>query len=288
MTQVNCQENQKYKVGFIGYGSMGKMLITSFISSGKVNPKDIIVSTRTKGKMYELKLAWDDISIASNNVEVAERAKHIFLCVKPIDIKTVLEEIKDFITSETHIISIAGPVKIANIESITNGQVSKLTPTLTSEVVEGVSLLCHGDKVTRENAAYIEALLQQISVVKLLNENDFKLAADITSCGPGLFSSLFQELVYSAVRKTENVSKEAIEEMLMITLSGTLKLYFEKNMSLEEIITRVATKGGITEEGINVLRRGLPQIFDNMFLQTLTKHKKVASLVNSGFDVLTK
>jgi pyrroline-5-carboxylate reductase len=74
MAELNCQKNQQCKFGFIGYGSMGKMLINSFISSGKVNSKDIIVSTRTERKLDELKFVWVDINIASNNIEVVKRA----------------------------------------------------------------------------------------------------------------------------------------------------------------------------------------------------------------------
>lgn len=36
------------KVGFIGYGSMGSMLVNSFIEYGALKPEDIIISTRTR------------------------------------------------------------------------------------------------------------------------------------------------------------------------------------------------------------------------------------------------
>ena len=43
------------KVGLIGYGSMGSMLVASLIRSGRIKPEEMIVSTRTKSKLQDKK-----------------------------------------------------------------------------------------------------------------------------------------------------------------------------------------------------------------------------------------
>jgi pyrroline-5-carboxylate reductase len=55
-------------------------------------------------------------------------------------------------------------------------------------------------------------------------------------------------------------------------------------MNFEEVINRVATKGGITEEGVKVLRAGLPEIFDELFQQTLNKRNKTAEMIDNAFQ----
>jgi pyrroline-5-carboxylate reductase len=67
--------------------------------------------------------------------------------------------------------------------------------------------------------------------------------------------------------------------MVLSTLCGTAKLIQERNMNFSEMISRVATKGGITEEGVNVLNKDLPAIFNNVFTRTLTKHEQVKKMV---------
>ncbi len=42
-------------------------------------------------------------------------------------------------------------------------------------------------------------------------------------------------------------------------------------------------KGGITEEGIKVLRVGLPDVFDQMFRSTLDKHEKGKAAIRDLF-----
>ena len=263
------------KVGFIGYGSMGSMLIEAFINSKNINPDEIIVSTKTKSKLDSLKTRYSDISIANSNSEVAQKAKYVFICVKPLEVKDILREIKDSISYDSNIISIAGPVKIAYIEQITGAKVTKLTPSLTSEVMEGISLVCHSNIVTKEESDYIETLLNGISKVKIIKEEDFELAAELTSCMPGFISSIIEEMVESALRHTSSLGKADIEEMVIRTMFGTSKVLIEKNMGLSEMLNRVATKGGITEEGVKVFGQSLPNVFDEMFEATLSKRKLI-------------
>jgi len=52
---------------------------------------------------------------------------------------------------------------------------------------------------------------------------------------------------------------------------GTGKLLLDKNMSFDELINRVATKGGITEEGVKIIEKKLPETINEMFEKTLEK-----------------
>jgi pyrroline-5-carboxylate reductase len=271
------------KVGFIGYGSMGSMLLNEFITSRGLKPDEIIVSTRTKNKLTTIKEKWDQINIAQDNAEVAKKAKYIFVCVKQPEVKNVLKELKNFTTSSTHIISLAGSVSIQNIEKLTNGKVTKITPSITSEVHSGITLVCHNNKVTKEEADFIESLLSRVSAVKSLKEEDLELAIELTSCAPGFIAAIFREFVNASLNHNNTLSQPEIEELVIQTLFGTAKLFIEKNVNFEEVVKRVATKGGITEEGVKVINSRLPEIFDDLFEVTLTKRKKIKDVIDEDF-----
>lgn len=268
------------KIGFIGYGSMGSMLLDGFVSAGQIQEHEIIVSTKTKSKLEGIRQKFPQMQIGKNNVEVAKQAKYLFICVKPLEVSHVLDEIKGVTTADTHIISIAASVTIENIEKIINSKVTKVIPSLTSEVKAGISLVCHNDKVNQEEADFIESLLGGISRVKIIDENNFQAATELTSCGPALLAAMVQEFVDAGLRHS-NLSSADVEEMVIETLVGTTKLMVEKNMEISDIIDRVATKGGITEEGVKVLQGGLPEVFDKMFAKTLHKRRDVAQKVEN-------
>lgn len=83
------------KVGFIGTGSMGSLLIEAFIQSGALLPEQIRVSNRSPEKAQKLAKRHPGLTVCSSNTETASQSDLFFLCVKPLEFKTVISEIKD-------------------------------------------------------------------------------------------------------------------------------------------------------------------------------------------------
>ncbi len=54
------------KIGFIGYGHMGSMLLHGFIKNRIIIPKQIWLSTRTQQKLLDLRDRYPMINIASH------------------------------------------------------------------------------------------------------------------------------------------------------------------------------------------------------------------------------
>ena len=71
--------------------------------------------------------------------------------------------------------------------------------------------------------------------------------------------------------------------MVLNTMTATGSLMLSQNLSFNDVVTRVATKGGITEEGTGVIYDMFPQISDEMFNKTLAKRKKTAAKAAESF-----
>ena len=56
------------KVGIIGYGSMGKMLLWKFSESGKFGKEDLLVANRTSEK---LSMTFDEHKAAKRHKEIS-------------------------------------------------------------------------------------------------------------------------------------------------------------------------------------------------------------------------
>lgn len=272
-----------YKLGLIGYGSMGGTLLNGFLSTGVLSPEQVIVSNRSKAKLEQLKQRWPGVTVAADNLEVARTSKMLIIGVKPRDVREVMDEIQQDLLPGTHLVIITSGVSIKNMESLFPGMITKVIPSITAEVGAGISLVCHNGKVGAEDAGRIEKLFGAISTLKVINERQFEVAADLTSCGPGLLAAMIREFALAGTRHG-NLSAEEAESMAITTLYGTAKLLYEKGMSPDEVVTRVATKGGITEEGVKVLRRDLPSTFDAVFDATLGKHEVVKEAILQQFD----
>jgi len=268
------------KTGFIGYGSMGSMLINGFLKSGVLSSKETLISNRTMAKIENLAQEWKDITLTTDNRKAARESDLLFICVRPLNVLPVLREIKSDLKESAHLVSIAGCVTVNDIESQFPGQVTKVIPSVTSEVREGISLVCHNQKVAKERIEHLEKLLGSISRVVQVKENDFEVAADFTSCAPGMIAAIFDCFVRAGLKHTE-IESDAAQRLVVSTLFGTAKIMTEKGIGFSELIGRVATKGGITEEGVKVLKNHLPAVFDEVFLKTLSKHGVVKEMIRN-------
>lgn len=88
----------------------------------------------------------------------------------------------------------------------------------------------------------------------------------------------------STILSEVSEEEEEIREMIIYTLYGTAKLFIDKNMSFDNVIERAATKGGITEEGVKVLRDKLPSVFDELFEKTMEKRNKIKEKAEELFQ----
>jgi pyrroline-5-carboxylate reductase len=272
-----------FEFGLIGYGSMGSMLLNGFLSSGVLTEDQVIVSTRTKSKLYDIKKRLPRVTIADNNAAVAQQSKIVLLAVKPKDVKPVLDEIMGSLAKDAHLIFISAGVTISDVERIFYGKVSKVIPSMTMEMREGIALACHNDRVEDADAEKIEKLFGSISTVKRIEERNFEVAGDLTSCAPGLLATIAQEFVNAGLRHG-SLTKEEARQMVIASFYGTAKLFAEKGMDFDEVISRVATPGGITEEGVKVLRNGLPATFDRVFDKTMSKQEIVKKAIKEQFE----
>ena len=260
------------KIGFIGYGNMGRVILDGFLLSGVLKPHEVIVSTRTRSKLNDLKKTYPEIEITYDNRSVILKSNLLFLFIGTSDVKGVLKEISEFASENTHIVYISAALTIDNVYGIFNGKITKVMPSLTSKVFEGVTLICHNFDVTRAEAKYINILFNSIGEVKIIDEQDFDVGAEITSCAPAFISRICMEFAKTASRNS-GFSIEETEDMVIKTLYGTSKLLYEKNMGFDKLISSVATKGGITEEGLKVLDEEIPKVFNELFCTTIKKHE---------------
>lgn len=271
------------KIGIIGIGSMGKMLLDGFIKTISVDPEQVFVSTRSRDKLALLKKEYANINFCENNSQVVHSSDLLFICVKPMEVSQIFDEIKDSLDESKHVVSIAACVTFKDMERKFGGKISRIVPSLTSVVFEGISLISHNNMVTKPDQEYLENLLGKMSTVKKIHEKDFEIAGDLTSCAPGLIAAIFNEFVNAALPFGSLSEKEATE-MVIKTLYGTAKLIHETNMSFTETLDRVATKGGITEEGAKILQRKLPDVFREVFDKTLKKHEAIKAKMSGLFD----
>jgi pyrroline-5-carboxylate reductase len=259
--------------GFIGTGSMGSMLIRKFVSTGMIPPTYISASSKT-GVSAQALADRTGISAPGSNTEVAEHAGVLFLCVKPAGVREVLAEVHGVLQRDVLVVSIAAGITLAELAAWAGprARIVRVIPAVTAEQEAGVSLVAWGRGVTAEDKTLVLSLFNAIGTAVETEEKDFELYADLTSCAPAFIAAMMRDYAAAAVR-TGAVEPAVAEMLIRKTLAGTALVLEDGETGFDELIRRVATKGGITEEGVKVLSARMPAVFDEVLRATEEKRK---------------
>lgn len=268
------------KIGIIGYGSMGQMLLEKFLDGKSVSVENLLVANRTIEKVMYLK---DKCMVCESNRELVTEADIVFLCVRPVDLKEVLEEIKDCLNVDSLLVSLNGSVLFEQLEKVFDGKIAKAIPSVTAEVNQSQTLVCYNERVTEADKERLTGLLSCMGTVIELPEQEMGMGSELVSCMPGFIAAMFQELCTSAKKHT-TLSENEIARMVLHTMVGTGMLMLEKEYSFEDVISRVATKGGITEEGTKVIHEQFPKVADEVFEKTLEKRRQTTIKAKESFE----
>jgi pyrroline-5-carboxylate reductase len=271
------------RVGCIGYGNMGAAVVHALLGDGSLEQGELMVYNRTASRLSSFSETYPLVTIASCAQEVAGESDILFIATRSAAVRETMDDISEFLSSKTHLITINGGVQICNLEKKFNGSISKVIPSMTIEAGRGVTLVCHNSRVTIGQKDRLNNLFSRSSVVREVREEQLEAASDLTSCAPGLLAELMLKFAEGGAQAGGFTKEEAIE-MVTETMMGTAILLTDKGFGPDQIKSRVATKGGITEEGLKVLDREMPRVFREVFEATLSKHAAVKTKITEEFE----
>lgn len=260
-------------IGIIGTGSMGCMLARTFTGQGACGAGDIIASSRSGGPLETLARE-TGIRTATDNRGVAREADILFLCVKPLQVRDIMEEIAPVCTPSQLVVSVASDVPLVCLTAWTTARVARAIPTITSHCGRGITLLAFGDRVTAADEAALIALFGAISRPYVTTEDAIGLLTDLTSCGPAFIAAVAGEWAAAASRRG-GIDRGTAEALVRETLIATALVLDQDATTCGDLIDEVATPAGITREGVDVLEERMPGVWDEVFTATGARHRNL-------------
>ena len=266
-------------VGIIGYGSMGRMLLERFAESGQVDKDSLFVTNRTLDKIV---VAPDKYIILATNAEVAKASDILFICVRFGDVKTVLEDIKESVKEDALVVSLNGSIPFELMEKVADCKYAIVIPSLTAEINRSETLVSFQKTVDDAAKTALKDLLSVIGNVIEIPESEIAICSELVSCMPGFIASMF-DVICERATKFSALSKEHIVGMVLGTMHATGELMIKNDMPFDEVVSRVATKGGITEVGSKVIYEDFPATADKMLFESLKKSESMSETAKDVF-----
>ncbi len=242
------------KISVIGAGNMGGAIIRGLIRSGDIQGRNIIVSDPSLKKLRVLgKLG---VKISRDNTKAAQYGDIIIMAVKPDILSPALSEIKEMISKEQLIISIAAGVKIRTIKRIMGEKqpVVRVMPNLCATVGMSMSCWVAGNEVSYRHQTLTKKILAAIGKEYRIDEE--KILDQITAIsgsGPAYVFYL-AELLEDAAKKI-GLNRDLARTLARQTVIGGAGLLKNSAQSAKELRAGVTSKGGVTETIFTALEK---------------------------------
>lgn len=234
------------KIGFIGGGNMASAMIKGMISQGM---KDILVSEPAEERREYLSKSFS-IETTGSNKDIASSCKIIILAIKPQNMEAVLDEIKDIVTEEHTVVSIAAGIKLDYLSSkLKTRKLIRVMPNTPALVQEGMSVISLCECFSDNTIAVVRDILMSIGKVITLPEKHMDAVTALSGSGPAFIALFIEAMIEGA--KSIGLNNDDALTLTVQTLLGTSKL-LDTGMAPVRLREMVTSPGGTTAAGLAV------------------------------------
>ncbi len=249
----------KKRIGIIGFGNMGKA-----IAFGARSLFEVSVFDKDKGKLADCQSLKAQTQVA----DLINNSDCIILAVKPQDIDSLLKEIKTSF-KEQLLISIAAGITVKSItrQLGIEARIIRIMPNMPAQIGQGISFLYKSESATEKDMDLAWQLFSCVGLVLAVDhEKKIHAATAVSGSGPAFCCDYIKERANACLKRDEFILKLSTvaagigfdqQEAKVIsekTIDGTIAMLEKMNLTCEELIKKVASKGGTTEAGLEVLQ----------------------------------
>ena len=241
-------------IGFIGLGNMAKAMIGGIIGKKICAPQDIIGSARTQETRKFLSQEYG-IRTGGDNAEIAAKADILFLAVKPGMFPEIIEQIREVVTGDQLIVSIAAGKTMDYIEQLFGKKIKlvRCMPNLPALVGEGCTALCRNKSVTEEEMQRCVELLSSFGMAQEVPESLMDTVVGVSGSSPAYVFLFIEAMADEAV--AAGMPRQQAYQFAAQSVLGSAKLLLETGEHPGILKDKVCSPGGTTIQAVKVLEK---------------------------------
>ena len=243
------------KVGVIGAGRIGEALISGLLKAGFTTPSEVVASDVNEARRKHLSSTYG-VRCVDDNVEAVKASEVVVLSVKPKDVGKVLERVRDALTQDHLLISVAAGVATSYIARVLDKQVPivRAMPNVAVLVREGMTVITPGPWAEERHLELAEKLFSSVGRTMRMPEELFDAVTALSGSGPAYASLIIEAMIDAGIRV--GLPREAASVLAAQSVLGAAKMLLEAGEHPARLREMVTTPAGVTIEGIVELEEG--------------------------------
>lgn len=240
-------------LGFIGGGRITRIFLQAFVNK-KAIFDSISVFDTNPDTLQALKTKFAFIQTASSAAECAQK-DIVFLALHPPVIMETLDQIKDVVTEQTILVSLAPKITIEKISSVIKStQVVRILPNATSIINHAYNPVAFKSTMSEIQKWYLLEMLNLLGHAFETAEEKLEGYAVISSMLPTYFWFQWQEV--ETIGTEFGLSQAECRESIYETLNAALNTMYRSAMCPNEVMDLIPSKPiGEKEEEIKAIYR---------------------------------
>lgn len=235
------------RIGILGGGNMGFALAKTI--TDRFPGITIYVCDVSSDRLALFEQELPDVQSVEGPRELAEASEVVFLSVKPQDIQSVLEALRN---TDRLVISIAAGVPISRIEGVCSRarvvRVMPNTPCLVGAMAAGYTF---GSRIRPEDRELVKQLLSAAGYAAEVEEQLLDAVTGLSGSGPAFVARLIETFIETG--KGLGLEPEVARDLSLQTFLGTAKLLAETGMEPQTLVDMVSSPNGTTVAGRRIL-----------------------------------
>lgn len=238
------------KVLVIGAGNMGLTYATSIGESNMLGYRNLLIMDTAPDKVKSLeKIQYFDVY--DRIEDCIDKANVVLIAVKPYHSADLFSSIKDLVHEDQLFVSLMAGVTIKTIqEGLGVRKVIRTMPNLPAQVGKGVTSFTSAPEVSEEELRIVRKLLDTTGIsLQVRNEESIDASTGISGSGPAYVFYFMQSMMEAAVEMGFSASEAKM--LVQQTFEGAIELFNQHDLTPEQWMDRVASKGGTTRAALD-------------------------------------
>ncbi|MDG4946770.1 pyrroline-5-carboxylate reductase [Weeksellaceae bacterium KMM 9713] len=236
------------KLAVLGAGNMGIALIEGLLKSDFIKAENIYATRNRLDRLSSLKDL--GVNVSNDNRKAVQDSNFIIIAVKPHLVSSILNEIKQDLTEEHTLISIATGVSLDEISNIVGADVKtyRAMPNTASSVGEGMTCIATLDE-NSDNKQKVKIIFDQFGESIYIEEKMMDAATVIGACGIAYSLRFMRAMMQGAIEI--GFDSRTASKIVSQMVKGSAEILIKSGNHPEEEIDKVTTPMGCTITGLN-------------------------------------